>query len=120
MGMEGKRLGWEDGWWKPEYVPCCIQPAKQDEQREGRQGGQDTGIQCGRCRGDTMRLLRVVRRAEEHRGEALPVVLCELGCPCGNQTAMTAPVVERMAQINGVSLHLPEPVKDEEGDPDVW
>ncbi len=120
MGIEGRRLGWDDGWFQPEYVPCCIRPARQDAQKEQRKGGLDTGIQCGRCKKDTMRLLRVVRRAEEHRGEALPVPVCELACPCGSVAALAAPVVERLAAKRGVTLHLPEPATDPEGDPDVW
>lgn len=109
MAAEGKKLP-TDRWFQVREVPCCIppvQPEREAVQRE-RRTAQDTGIRCDRCRVNTLRLLRVLYRAEQHEGELLPVPVCELACPCGAQVALTAENVERLALLHGTMMTIPK------------
>lgn len=107
MQAEGKKIDTTQ-WFRVKEVPCCIPktPPVTNAQREERKGGMDTGIPCGRCLNNTLRLLRTVKRAEQHEGEDLGVTLVELACPCGNQTVYLASVAERLAAQNGVTIHV--------------
>lgn len=101
-----------DRWFEVKVVPCCIPaaPLEPESRKEERKaGGFDTKIPCGKCGKGTLRLLRVVRYAEQHNNEELPFPLAEMNCPsCDSSTTYTVPVMLDLAQKNGVLMHVPE------------
>ena len=109
MQAEGKKIP-TDRWYEVKVVPCCVKPESEREiegEQEERRTGQDTGVPCHRCKRNTYRLLRVVRTAEKHGGEKLPVPTCETECPqCGHKFAWSGFVLEVLARDNGVDLHI--------------
>lgn len=109
MAAEGKKIP-TDRWYQVKHVPCCVKPKQEqvlEHEVEERKTGQDTGVPCHQCKRNTYRLLRVVRTAEKHGGEKLPVPTCETECPqCGHKMAWSGLALEIVARQNGVDLHI--------------
>ncbi len=119
MAAEGKKIDTENIY-QVEVVPCCIPKQKQPSDatvKERKSGtGTDTGIPCSTCHIGTLRLIHVTYRAEQHEGEVLPVVLCELVCGCGQHTTLVREVLEELAHQHGRDIHV-RPQETEEDSP---